>query len=84
MLDLQKDYPEAALTFSGTAPLSADEVAEVIVSVIGKNEVEITLPTWRGVIAKAASAMPGLVPMLVETLRRVGLKNQAKYEKGGA
>jgi 3-oxoacyl-[acyl-carrier protein] reductase len=82
MLDLQKDYPEAALTFSGTAPLSAAEVAEAIVSVIGKNEVEITLPTWRGVMAKAASAMPGLVPMLVETLRRTGLKNQARYEKG--
>ncbi|MBL8032405.1 MAG: SDR family oxidoreductase, partial [Leptospiraceae bacterium] len=28
MLDLQKDYPEAALTFSGSAPLTAADVAD--------------------------------------------------------
>jgi 3-oxoacyl-[acyl-carrier protein] reductase len=82
MLDLQKDYPEAALTFSGSAPLTAADVAEAIMDVIGKNEAEITLPVWRGVIAKAASALPGLTPLLVDTLRRIGLQNQAKYEKG--
>lgn len=82
MLDLQKDYPEAALTFSGAAPLAADDVAEAIVAVIGKNESEITLPLWRGLMAKAASAMPSLAPFMVETLRRAGLKNQATYQKG--
>lgn len=81
MLDLQKDYPEAALTFSGPAPLTAGEVAQAVVSVIGKNETEVTLPLWRGMIAKAAGALPGLAPVLVEALRRAGLKNQEKYEK---
>lgn len=81
MLDLQKDYPEAALTFSGSSPLTAADVAGAIVAVIGKNEAEITLPIWRGVMAKAASALPGLTPLLVDTLRRAGLQNQAKYEK---
>lgn len=81
MLDLQKDYPEAALTFSGASPLTAADVADAIVAVIGQNETEITLPAWRGFLAKAASALPGLAPMLVDTLRRAGLENQAKYEK---
>lgn len=81
MLDLQKDYPEAALTFSGSSPLTAADVSEAIVAVIGKNQAEITLPVWRGVMAKAASALPGLTPLLVDTLRRAGLQNQAKYEK---
>ncbi len=81
MLDLQKDYPEAALTFSGPSPLTAGDVAEAIMAVIGRQEAEITLPLWRGVMAKAASALPGLTPFLVDTLRRAGLENQAKYEK---
>lgn len=81
MLDLQKDYPEAALTFSGSAPLTPADVAEAIIAVLGKDEIEITLPFWRGVMAKTASALPGLAPMLVDTLRKAGLENQAKYIK---
>lgn len=82
MLDLQKDYPEAALTFSGSAPLTAKDIADAIMNVLGKNEPEITLPFWRGVFAKTASALPGLAPALIDTLRKAGLENQAKYEKG--
>lgn len=81
MLDLQKDYPEAALTFSGSAPLTAVDVAQAIIDVLGKDEIEIALPFWRGVMAKTASALPGLAPMLVDTLRKAGLENQAKYIK---
>ncbi|MCS6972135.1 MAG: SDR family NAD(P)-dependent oxidoreductase, partial [Leptospiraceae bacterium] len=82
MLDLQKDYPEAALTFSGSRPLSASEVAETIVNAIGKDVVEIALPTWRAFLAKTASALPQITPLLADTLRRVGLANQEKYQKG--
>lgn len=82
MLDLQKDYPEAALTFSGSAPLTAKDVADAIVGTLGKENLEITLPFWRGVFAKTASAVPGLAPMLIDVLKRAGLENQAKYEKG--
>lgn len=82
MLDLQADYPEAALTFSGSAPLTAADVAEAMIKALGSDEVEITLPFWRGVFAKTASAMPALAPMMVDVLRRAGLENQAKYEKG--
>jgi 3-oxoacyl-[acyl-carrier protein] reductase len=82
MLDLQKDYPEAALTFSGSAPLTAKNIADAILDVLGKNEPEIALPFWRGLFAKAASALPGLAPALIDTLRKAGLENQSKYEKG--
>lgn len=82
MLDLQKDYPEAALTFSGRAPLTAHDIAVAITGILGKNEPEITLPFWRGLFAKTASALPGLAPALIDTLRKAGLENQAKYEKG--
>ncbi|MBS0618284.1 MAG: SDR family oxidoreductase [Spirochaetes bacterium] len=81
MLDLQKDYPEAALTFSGTEPLTAAEIANVIIATLGKNEAEITLPFWRGVFAKAASALPNLAPMMIDNLRKIGLQHQADYEK---
>jgi len=82
MLDLQKDYPEAALTFSGAAPLTAADVAHAITKIIGKNELEITLPFWRGVIAKTASALPGIAPAVIDSLKRAGLENQSKYTKG--
>jgi len=81
MLDLQKDYPEAALTFSGSAPLTAADVADAIIAALGGDELEITLPFWRGVFAKTASALPGIAPMLIDTLRKAGLENQARYEK---
>jgi hypothetical protein len=55
MLDLQKDYPEAALTFSGNA-LTAADVANAIVESIGTDIPELTLSFWRGVFAKTASA----------------------------
>jgi 3-oxoacyl-[acyl-carrier protein] reductase len=82
MLDLQKDYPEAALTFSGSTPLSANDIAKAILDVLGKNEPEITLPFWRGLFAKTASALPGFAPTLIDALRKAGLENQAKYLKG--
>lgn len=82
MLDLQKDYPEAALTFSGSEPLTAKDIAAAITGVLGKDEAEITLPFWRGIFAKTASALPGLAPALIDTLRKTGLENQSKYTKG--
>lgn len=82
MLDLQKDYPEAALTFSGPSPLTAADVAQAIVNVVGKNQLEVTLPFWRGVFAKTASALPAVAPMIIEALTRSGLEKQSKYIKG--
>ena len=81
MLDLQADYEEAALTFSGDEPLSAETVAKEIVANLGKENLELVFPTWRGMLAKLSSAMPDLSSMLVERLTEQGLHNQQKYSK---
>lgn len=82
MLDLQQDYEEAALTFSGGKPLTADEVAAEIVSVAGEDKLELMLPTMRGVLAKVSSALPDLAELLIEPLKNRGLSQQKQYRSG--
>lgn len=84
MLDLQKDYEEAALTFSGPRFLSAEEISLGIREIIQKGQskkapVEVTLPFSRGFLAKVASFAPALNHGLAEMLRKKGLKGQKKY-----
>ncbi|HEU4405128.1 MAG TPA: SDR family oxidoreductase [Polyangiaceae bacterium] len=82
MLDLQLDYPEAALTFSGSAPLTADDVARAVVAALAKRPVEITLPTSRGLTAKAAGALPNLAHHVAPLLTRKGRDRQESMRKG--
>ncbi|MEM7180940.1 MAG: SDR family oxidoreductase [Spirochaetota bacterium] len=81
MLDLQVDYEEAALTFSGGDPLSADEVAREIVQLIGKDRVEILLPEWRGALAKFNSLIPDLSQHLISHFQKMGLESQKKFKE---
>ena len=81
MLDLQKDYVEAALTFSGSKALTADEVSDAVISVIGKNTMEIILPSSRGLEAKFASFFPQLASKILSVYRNKGLKNQKKFKE---
>jgi 3-oxoacyl-[acyl-carrier protein] reductase len=79
MLDIEKSYPEAALTFSGTI-LSADEVTAAIVQAIKKKPLEVSLPRSRGWLAKLASTFPRLGMWIRPMLTRRGLKRQAKLK----
>ncbi|RME92046.1 MAG: SDR family NAD(P)-dependent oxidoreductase [Candidatus Hydrogenedentota bacterium] len=79
MLDLQKDYEEAALTFSGGKPLTPDEVANAILQVVGQDKLEVLLPPSRGILAKATSAIPEVADLLLEPLKQLGLAAQKKY-----
>jgi 3-oxoacyl-[acyl-carrier protein] reductase len=82
MLDLQVEHPEAALTFSGTRVLSADEVASIVVGrVLRERPLECVIPAWRGAIARVAGALPGVAKHSVEPLRRIGSRNQGRYRK---
>jgi len=74
MLDLQLDYPEAALTFSGPNALTVGDVVHAVVdrAMIGK-PVEIILPFSRGLLAKGVSALPWLSTLLGNRMRRKGL-----------
>ncbi len=73
MLDLQVDYPEADITFSGTRPLSVDKVARMIVGNVLRNRpLEATLPLSRGLIARLVGVVPDLGRTLIPFLSQRG------------
>lgn len=79
MLDQQVAYEEAALTFSGAAPLTVEEVgAAILKTVIPNRPLELALPWSRGAMARAGGLWPGLGAALDPLLRKKGRKNQAK------
>ncbi len=79
MLDLQVDYEQAAMTFSGNAKaLTADDITRAIFHALEKAPIEITLPASRGRIAKLGSAFPGLSGALLKWLRERGRRQQQK------
>ncbi len=77
MLDLQVEYEEAALTFSGSESLEAADVARSIVDAIDSNEVEMLIPMYRGLIAKVSNFAPDLSSLLLNPLKSAGLSRQA-------
>ncbi len=82
MLDLQVAYEEAAITFSGSRPLTTDEIVRVIVDqVLVDKPLEITVPLGRGLLARAASTAPGMSRFLYPILKKKGLAAQAKLKR---
>ncbi len=81
MLTLQLDYPEAALTFSGSRHLTVEEIGNVILDQgLKKKKLEIVYPTSRGLTAKIASFQPRLMDMLLKLLADKGSKRQSKLK----
>jgi 3-oxoacyl-[acyl-carrier protein] reductase len=83
MFTLQKDYDEAALTFSGTKALTVEQIGEVIIKkAILKRKIEIIYPISRGILAKLSSLFPSMgLSSVSRSLIKKGLKNQEKYRK---
>ena len=82
MLDLQKDYEEAAVTFSGSAPLTVDDVERAFFDVVlPKRPLEITLPLSRGALARVANGAPALGKVLYPLLKKKGLAQQARARR---
>ncbi|HEU4536229.1 MAG TPA: SDR family oxidoreductase [Polyangiaceae bacterium] len=82
MLDMQLDFPEAAITFSGAEPLTAAAVARAVVDVaLRKRPVELVLPPSRGFTAKAASVLPELVHRIAPVFVRKGRERQDAMRK---
>ncbi len=82
MLDLQVDYPEAALTFSGRRALTVEEVSRVILGrVLKRRPLEVIIPRSRGWLAKLTSAVPAMAAPLVPRLTSKGLARQAAVQK---
>ncbi|GIX41979.1 MAG: 3-oxoacyl-ACP reductase [Leptospiraceae bacterium] len=81
MLDLQKDYKEAALTFSNFRYLTPEEVSDIIIKkAIKKKKLEILIPWYRGILAKISNLFPSLINFLLPILNKIGEYNQKKYK----
>lgn len=82
MLTLQLDYPEAALTFSGSRHLTVEEIGKVILDQgLNRKKLEIVYPALRGLTAKIASFQPAAAPFVLKRLTEKGLKRQKELKK---
>ncbi|MCA2977196.1 MAG: SDR family oxidoreductase [Myxococcaceae bacterium] len=77
MLDLQVDYDEAALTFSGPRTLTVQDLERVFIEeVLPHRPLEVTIPMTRGLIARLASFVPGAIVPLSPVFATQGRKKQ--------
>lgn len=84
MLEKQIDREEAALTFSGSQPLTVADIARVILDhVLPHRPLEVTIPQGRGLIARAANTAPELARVLAPVLLKKGRKRQEEIRSGG-
>lgn len=82
MLTLQLDYPEAALSFSGSRPLRVEKIGQLILEQgLKKRKLEIVYPTSRGLLAKLASFQPNLANLLFKIVTEKGLKRQKELKE---
>jgi 3-oxoacyl-[acyl-carrier protein] reductase len=84
MLDLQVDYEEAAMTFSGDRPLTVEEIGRLVVDqVLPRRPLEIVIPRSRGALARLANAAPARNQRRAPLFLKRGLQRQAKIKRGG-
>jgi 3-oxoacyl-[acyl-carrier protein] reductase len=77
MLDLQVDYEEAALTFSGDRPLTVDEIGRLIVDVVlPRRPMEVAFPPLRAFLARVANSAPAVAQALGPRLTSKGRRVQ--------
>ena len=81
MLDLQLEYPEAALTFSGPGALQTKAIVQAVEKAIRKGPREITIPRWRGWIARFANLATWAMPILRKRLEAQGVKQASRYRR---
>ena len=82
MLDLQKDYEEAAMTFTAPRVLSAEEVAEHLVGhVLERRPLETALPRSRKWLARVADLVPEAALWAKPFFQKQGRAAQARARK---
>ena len=72
------DDPDAAILFSGSRLLRADEVAEQTVALLDGNKVVLVIPRWRGAIARLSAPFPRFALRVMGMLRKEGARRRAK------
>lgn len=83
MLDLQVGYEEAAMTFSGSRPLTKEEVVEAVLEAIDTRPLELSLPKGRAALARISTVAPASSMRLMPLLERIGKRKQSKLRGGG-
>ncbi len=82
MLDKQKDYDEASLTFSAPRVLTPEEVAQELVGrVLEKKPLEVALPRTRKWLARVLDTFPDLAPLVSPLFVKQGRAKRATYER---
>jgi 3-oxoacyl-[acyl-carrier protein] reductase len=82
MLDQQVDHDEAALTFSGSRPLTVEEVGRAVVDrVLRDRPLELALPLGRALLARLANTVPGPLLKLAPVLAARGRKKQEEARR---
>jgi 3-oxoacyl-[acyl-carrier protein] reductase len=82
MLDKQRDYEEAALTFTAPRVLSADEVADRITgSVLRDRPLEVAMPRSRKWLGRIVDLVPQLGRHVDPLFRKQGVAKQRRAKK---
>ena len=82
MLDLQVDYEQAAMTFSGSRPLTLEDIERAIIDVVLPNApLELPIPFGRGAVARLATFFPAAAMRLGPLFTRKGKEEQARLKK---
>lgn len=78
MLELQVDYPEAAMTFSGSRALTVEDIERAIFDeVLPKAPLEVAIPGTRGFLARMATFAPATTSRLGPLFVKAGKSAQA-------
>jgi NAD(P)-dependent dehydrogenase (short-subunit alcohol dehydrogenase family) len=75
----QVDDPEAAIVWSATRILTADEVARRAIDVLYGRRLVASIPSWRGAALRALDLAPGLAVRLLPPLKRLGERNRRRW-----
>jgi 3-oxoacyl-[acyl-carrier protein] reductase len=82
MLTLQLDYPEAAMSFTRTKPVTVEEIGQVILKkAFLQQKLEITYPASRAWTAKLVGFRPSIAHLMLSRLTKRGLKRQKDLKK---
>lgn len=82
MLDKQKDYDEASITFSGPRVLTPEEVAaEMVGPVLRDRPMEVALPRSRKWLARVIDTFPELAPWVTPLFMKEGAKKRRAYPR---
>jgi 3-oxoacyl-[acyl-carrier protein] reductase len=82
MLDLQVDYEQAAMTFSGPRALTVEDIERAIIDEVLPNApLELPIPFVRGAVARFATFLPAAALSLGPLFTKKGRAEQEKRKK---